>query len=162
MLRHLPVPAFTARALLAALIATAAVTGSPRAARAEVLRLEITRREPYAGGREFGKSGPYEAVSGIVRYAVDPKAPAERAIVDLERAPRRSDGRVEFAADFYLLKPLDPARGNGALFYDVEGSPRSRFPASSTPIPRRSTGIAAVRWCTPTRSASGTRRFRKR
>jgi hypothetical protein len=119
MLRHILVPAITARALLAALIALAAVTVSPRAARAEVLRLEVTRREPYAGGREFGKSGPYEAVSGIVRYAVDPKAPAQRAIVDLERAPRRSDGRVEFAADFYLLKPLDPARGNGALFYDV-------------------------------------------
>src|SRR5262245_42163859 len=106
-------PLFT---LLAA--AAACVLFAPPSA-AEVVRLEITRREPYAGGREFGKVGQYEAVTGIVRYAVDPRSPAQSAIVDLDLAPKDAGGRVTFSADFYLLRPVDPGRGNGALFYDV-------------------------------------------
>src|SRR5438132_1762017 len=40
-------------------------------------------------------------------------------IVDLKLAPRNGSGEVEASADFYMLKPVDPARGNGRLFYEV-------------------------------------------
>src|SRR5262249_4982927 len=40
-------------------------------------------------------------------------------IVDLGLAPRSTSGEVEATADFYMLKPVDPARGNGRLFYEV-------------------------------------------
>src|SRR5262249_52703431 len=39
--------------------------------------------------------------------------------VDVKLAPRNARGEVESSADFYLLKPVDPRRGNGRLFYEV-------------------------------------------
>src|SRR5439155_3022746 len=56
---------------------------------------------------------------GKVDFALDPELPSNDAIVDLKLAPRNSRGEVEFSADFYLLKPADPRRGNGKLFYEV-------------------------------------------
>jgi alpha/beta hydrolase family protein len=87
--------------------------------RGEVVALEILHREPYAGGKPFGDTGPYEKITGIVRYAVDPGHKRNRVIVDLGLAPQNAAGKVEFAADFVILAPRDPARGNGAIFYDV-------------------------------------------
>jgi hypothetical protein len=77
---------------------------------------EIAQREPVLGGRPFGDAGAYEKIAGILRFAVDPRHPSNADIVDLEGAPRSAAGLVEFAADFYLLRP---ARGNGALLLDV-------------------------------------------
>jgi hypothetical protein len=88
-------------------------------ARAEVTRLEIVRREVVLDGRAFGAAGPYEKLVGTVHFAVDPEAPRNQGIVDLRLAPRNAAGRVEFSADFYVLKPVDPARGNGRLFYEA-------------------------------------------
>ena len=50
---------------------------------------------------------------------LDPNLPANAEIVDLKLAPRNGRGDVESSADFYLLKPVDPGRGNGRLFYEV-------------------------------------------
>jgi hypothetical protein len=86
---------------------------------AEVERIEITSREIFAAGHEFGDSGPYEKIRGRLFYAVDPEHPANAAVVDLELAPRGADGKVRFEGDFILLKPVDLDRGNGRLLYDV-------------------------------------------
>jgi hypothetical protein len=89
------------------------------AARAELVALDIHKREPFAGGKAFGDVGPYEQITGIARFAIDPKDPHNRIIVDLALAPKNKDGKVEFAADFDILTPKDPAKGNGAILYDV-------------------------------------------
>jgi hypothetical protein len=86
---------------------------------AEVERIEITAREVFADGMEFGETGPYEKIRGRLFYAVDPGDPANAAVVDLELAPRGADGKVRFQGDFVLLKPVDLSRGNGRLLYDV-------------------------------------------
>jgi hypothetical protein len=88
-------------------------------ARAELLKLDIHRREPFAGGRSFGDTGPYEKLVGVARFAVDPEHARNRGIVDLDLAPRNAAGKVEFESDVYILAPKDPAKGNGAVFYDV-------------------------------------------
>lgn len=88
-------------------------------ASAEVTRWEILAREPYAEGREFGKAGAYERITGKVHFAIDPAATVNQGIVDLVRAPRNADGRVEFWSDLQILSPVDPAKGNRAVFYDV-------------------------------------------
>ncbi len=87
--------------------------------RAELVSLEFHTRAPFVGGKEFGRTGAYEKLAGVARFAVDPNQPRNRAIVDLALAPRNAKGKVEFAADVFLLVPKDPARGNGALLYDV-------------------------------------------
>jgi hypothetical protein len=87
--------------------------------RAEVVRMQIDRREPFAGGHVFGRSGPYEKLSGRLYLEVDPDDPANRRIADLALAPRNERGKVECWTDFFLLKPVDPLRGNRRVLYDV-------------------------------------------
>jgi hypothetical protein len=89
------------------------------AADARVVRLRVERREVVLGGRPFGAAGPYEKLIGKVDFGTDPTLPANELIVDVKLAPRNARGEVESSADFYLLKPVDPRRGNGRLFYEV-------------------------------------------
>ncbi|MDA1227494.1 MAG: alpha/beta hydrolase domain-containing protein [Chloroflexi bacterium] len=84
-----------------------------------VIEMEITKQFPYAGGESYGKVGPYQQIEGTLHYAVDPLNDANKAIVDLELAPRDADGNVRFSADFVMLQPEDLERGNGSLLYDV-------------------------------------------
>ena len=102
--------------LIAAVAATILI---PIAADAGVKRLRIERREVILNGQAFGAAGPYEKLVGKVDFALDPALPQNRGIVDLNLAPRNAQGLVEFSADFYLIKPVDPARGNGKLFYEA-------------------------------------------
>ena len=84
-----------------------------------VSALEITTRSLVLDGRPFGDAGPYEKIAGIIRFETDPALPINRAITDLELAPRNTAGRVESWADFYLLQPVDPARARRRLILDV-------------------------------------------
>ncbi len=92
---------------------------APQRARGEVVRIEIDRREPFAAGHAFGRSGPYEKLSGRLYLEVDPQNPANQQIADLKLAPQNGRGRVECWTDFYLLKPVDSLRGNRRVLYDV-------------------------------------------
>jgi hypothetical protein len=82
------------------------------------VELEISERSPFAGGHEFGAAGAYERLVGRAHLMVDPAAPAQQGVTDLGLAPRDGDGLVHFAADFFILKPVDAAHGNRRLFFD--------------------------------------------
>jgi hypothetical protein len=86
---------------------------------AEITKIVIEKREPFANGNEFGVTGPYEKLVGKAYGEVDPKNPLNKIIVGLDRAPVNSRGRVEYWADVFILKPVDMKRGNGKIFYDV-------------------------------------------
>jgi hypothetical protein len=111
-------------ALIAVLAAVASVSDR---ARAEVTRIEITSRGEVLGSRSFGKTGPYEKIVGKVYYAIDPELPANRAIVDLDKAPRDGSDRVTFSADLYVLAPKDAARGNGVALFDIPNRGRKNI-----------------------------------
>ena len=91
------------------------------------VNLEITRREPYQGGCEFGEVGAYEISEGVAHFAVDPEHPVNRPIVDLQLAPRGASGLakgsdrelVEFRASFRIIAPKEMSRGNGRVLQDV-------------------------------------------
>jgi hypothetical protein len=89
------------------------------AADARVTRIEISKQEPLAAGQTFGSTGAYEKVIGRFHGELDPAQPLNAAIVDLDKAPRNARGMVEYSADFYILKPVDLAKGNGAIFYEA-------------------------------------------
>lgn len=93
-----------------------------------VARLDLSSRQPYLGGQQFGDAGAYERIDGVLHFAVDPLAAANSKIVDLELAPRDAQGLVHFAADFCLLQPDDPARGSGRLLMDVLNRGRKLMP----------------------------------
>ena len=84
-----------------------------------VTRLEITSERPFADGQSFGEVGPYTRIDGTAHFAVDPLHPANEEIADIRLAPRNEQGQVEFSADFRILRPDDPAKGNGRLLLDV-------------------------------------------
>ena len=81
--------------------------------------MQVERREPFAAGHAFERSGPYERLSGRLHLEVAPEATANERIADLKLAPRNQRGRVEFWTDFDLLMPADPKRGNGRLIFGV-------------------------------------------
>jgi hypothetical protein len=56
---------------------------------------------------------------GKVEFALGPELSINQNIVDLKLAPRNARGEVEFSADFYILKPVDPKLANGRLLYEV-------------------------------------------
>ena len=88
-------------------------------ASAEVVRIEVQSRSDLVGGQSFGAAGPFEKISGKIFFAVDPALPANRIVTDLDKAPRNAAGKVEFSSDFFLIKPKNIARGNGAVLYEV-------------------------------------------
>ena len=105
--------------------AVAALLGGSGVADARVARLEIIRVEsPTFEGRSFGEVGQYEKLVGRVFGEVDPEAPENAVIVDLELAPRNSRGMVEYIADLYILRPTDVSNGNGRIFFEVNNRGR--------------------------------------
>src|SRR6516165_2312563 len=85
---------------------------------AEVTRIEISNRQDVLGGQAFGTTGAYERLSGRVYFAVAP-GNAHNRIADLDKAPRNAQGKVEFSADVFILRPKAASRANGVLFFDV-------------------------------------------
>ncbi len=88
-------------------------------ATARVLEFNIAAVEPFAEGSTFGNAGAYERVRGTFKGELDPADPRNKVIVNLDKAPRNAAGRVEYEADFFILRPVEAARGNGKLIYDV-------------------------------------------
>jgi len=93
------------------------IAAAPAAAR--VTALNITLIEPFAEGTSFGDTGAYERVKGTFKGELDPADPRNRVIVNLDKAPRNAAGKVEYEADFFILRPVEAARGNRKLLYDV-------------------------------------------
>ena len=111
------------------------------------IAIDIHERTAFAGGHAFAEAGAYERLVGRARFAVDPDAPAQAGIVDVDKAPRNRDGLVEFAADLCILKPVDPARGNRRLFFDYGNRGNKRAvqyfndaPACNDPATREHAG----------------------
>ncbi|MBS0550516.1 MAG: hypothetical protein JSR24_22385 [Proteobacteria bacterium] len=89
-----------------------------------ITSVEIKAVEPLAGGAPFGATGAYERVIGVARGEVDPTAAGNKGIALIDKAPRNANGRVEYATDFFVLRPKDPAKGNGRLLYEVNNRGR--------------------------------------
>ncbi len=98
--------------LLAALAAA-----SPAAAR--ITRLDVLRVEPAFGGASFGAVGAFERVVGRAHGEVDPKAPGNAVVQDIELAPRNGRGLVEYDTDVEILRPADPAKNNRVVLFNV-------------------------------------------
>jgi len=86
---------------------------------AAVHSVHVVERKDFAGGKSFGKTGPYESIRAKATFLIDPAKPANANIADIQLAPRNAQGLVEFVSDIYVLKPVDPAQGNGTILFEV-------------------------------------------
>jgi hypothetical protein len=104
-------------------------------AQARVTRIEISRSAPFASGQSFGPVGAFERIVGRFHGELDPAHALNAGIVDLDKAPRNASGKVEYSSDFEILKPVDLAKGNGALLYDINnrGNKRALIQFNSAP-----------------------------
>ena len=107
------------RALLWLLLLTCARAVLPGILRAEVTKVAISSRQDVLNGKSFGNTGAYEKLAGKIYFAVDPNNPHNKIIVDLDKAPRNAQGKVEFSADLFIIRPKDPSKGNGVMFFDI-------------------------------------------
>jgi hypothetical protein len=81
--------------------------------------IRIDSVQSFAEGQTFGKAGAYERLTGVACGLLDPHHPQNTCIVDLEKAPRNAHGLVEYEIDLDILRPVDPARGNSVVLYEV-------------------------------------------
>jgi hypothetical protein len=89
-------------------------------AQAEVTRFEVLSVEKATlEGRSFGDVGTYDRIKARVTVAVDPADRHNTDIVDIGLAPRNAAGKVEATSDVEILRPSDPAKANGKLFYEA-------------------------------------------
>ena len=101
-------------ALAAALLLVAA-----SAVDARITKLTIVAKEsPTFGGHTFPGVGQYEKLVGKAYGELDPNDPKNAVIVDIKLAPRNARGKVEYAFDFYILKPIDLSKGNHKAMYE--------------------------------------------
>jgi hypothetical protein len=91
----------------------------PALAEARLTKVEITTTEsPTFGGYSWPGVGQYEKIVGKAFGEVDPTDPKNAVIVDIELAPRNAHGNVEYAFDFYMLKPIDVSKGAHKVMYE--------------------------------------------
>jgi hypothetical protein len=88
-------------------------------AEAKITRIEILRSEPAFGGASFGDAGTYQHIFARAYGEVDPAAPENAIIQDIDLAPRNTRGMVEYSTDVEFLKPADIGRGNRMLLFEV-------------------------------------------
>jgi len=72
------------------------------------------------GGTTFGAVGAYQKIRGTAFGQLDPNDPSNQVIADM--APAQKDpatGTVQYSMDFYILKPVDLAKGNHKVFYEA-------------------------------------------
>ncbi len=86
-------------------------------ATAAVTRIDLVDRSDVPGYN-------YERVVAKAHFSLDPKNPSNRIIRDIDHAPKNAAGMVEFSADLFVLKPRQPADGNGTLLFEVSNRGR--------------------------------------
>ena len=109
---------------------------------ARIVRMVITKTEPYLDGKTFGSAGSYIRLTGQVYGEVDPLNPLNSIIQDIQLAPRNDEGMVEYISDFIILRPADMTRSNGLLFLSLPNR-GNVFPADTVLLGRGYTYL----WC---------------
>ena len=84
-----------------------------------IVEITIDAIEPFAAGQTFGDAGSYLRIKGIAKGEIDPAAPQNGVIADLDKATRNARGMIEYETDFFILRPAELGRTKGILVYDV-------------------------------------------
>jgi Alpha/beta hydrolase domain len=99
-------------------------------AQARLKKIQITTKEsPTFGGYSWPGVGQYEKIVGKAFGELDPKDSKNSVIVDLQLAPKNANGKVDYSFDFYILKPIDLAKGNHKMLYEPPNRGRKTIAA---------------------------------
>src|SRR4051812_29643386 len=95
-----------------AAIAAALLTWAPQA-QAKVTKIVIDQQQTLAA------DPTYETLTGRAFGELDPKDPHNALITDIARAPKNTNGKVDYVASFFLVKPLEMSKASGLMWHDV-------------------------------------------
>src|SRR6266480_4464760 len=116
---HAPKEGFMKARTLLALAAGMAIAAPAAEARITRVEIDATRSQsPSFGGYAWPGVGQYEKIVGKAFGEVNPHDRQNRVIVDIEFAPTNARGNVEYAFNFYILKPIDLSRGADKMMYE--------------------------------------------
>ena len=91
-----------------------------RPVQARVKKIVIdTKVAPAFDGATFGDAGQYETLAGRVFGEIDPNDPHNAIITDIRLAPKNANGKVEYIASFFLVKPVDMSKSSHLMWQDV-------------------------------------------
>src|SRR6266567_1037188 len=89
-------------------------------AQAHVKKIVVEKKvSPAFDGASFGAAGQYETLAGRAFGELDPADPHNSLITDIRRAPKNANGKVEYIASFYLVKPMDMSKASRLMWQDV-------------------------------------------
>lgn len=89
-----------------------------------ITSIDIKSVDLLADGAAFGAVGAYERAIGVAKGEVDPAHPGNKGIALIDKAPRNAAGKVEYSTDIFILRPKNPASGNGRILYEVNNRGR--------------------------------------
>src|SRR5205823_10750168 len=116
------------RVSFVSIVVAAVCSATP--AHAHVKKIQIRAKEsPTFGGYSWPGVGQYEKIVGKAFGELDPKDAKNKVIVDIQLAPRNAAGKVEYAFDFYILKPIDLSKGNHKMLYEPPNRGRKTIAA---------------------------------
>ena len=95
-------------------LCVAAGWSAPAAAR--VTRIVIDDVKPLTTAA--GQTIAYEQIAGRAFGELDPRAPLNAIIQDIELG-KDADGKLRYSASFVLTKPVNPTQASGMLWHDV-------------------------------------------
>ena len=105
-------------AVFALIVSLVSSWASP--ADAQVKKIVIDKKvSPAFNGQSFGPAGQYETLAGRAFGELDPNDPHNAIITDIKLAPRNANGRVEYIASFFLVKPIDLSKSSHLMWQDV-------------------------------------------
>ena len=99
-------------------------------AQARVTRIVIDETRPLAA---VSGGVPYELLAGRAFGELDPRAPGNAIIQDIELG-KDVDGKVRYVASFVLAKPVELSKASGLLWHDVPN--RGNALAATASIPQ--------------------------
>src|SRR5213596_422259 len=89
-------------------------------AQARVKKIVVDKKvSPAFDGASFGAAGQYETLAGRAFGELDPNDPHNAVITDIRLAPKNANGKVEYVATFFLVKPIDMLKSSRLMWHDV-------------------------------------------
>ncbi|CAH1654651.1 MULTISPECIES: alpha/beta hydrolase domain-containing protein [unclassified Chelatococcus] len=82
------------------------------------IRIPNLARTDFADGSAFGEVGAYEILSGKAQVSIDPADHSVSHAYDIALATRDANGQVSASTDVWILRPTDPAKANGTIFFE--------------------------------------------
>lgn len=133
------------RAAFALMSTLLLVVGLSATAEGQIVELDLDVVEsPAFDGIEIPGIGQYEKLRGMARGVLDPNAPGNGIIVNLDRAPRNADGLVEYRTIVQLYRPVDATAWSGTVYHNVPN--RGRAVSPDQPLLERGVAFLEVGW----------------